>query len=461
MSKRSLVFFLICVFSFVTILATIFNDNLDSRYDLLFFIPSSFLFASLINYRIHRYYLNNLVVSIIFTTYFIRNVIAIYVLSSNDYFSILDNFSLNDMNSAIMIMSLDIIFVFCYLNYEMKYHFNKYKKKSLSYNELFNDRNSRLFKFSTLIILFFICLSWLIVPEISENFVTLFDVDFAELSSIETNGKIERGGFKRLLLTLSLMFIKILRIILPIFFIIWMKLNFKYILIRILFFFTVLFLQFLLISSQTMDVILVLLVLFLVFLKIENNSTFFFSIGSISSLAIIIFLFYAKMDVYTDLGTALSLFLQSYFPGVYNLANVFSIETDISKFHSLFSDFYTMIPFRNSVFGIEVDLNTSEIYNARNTIKGQIIPFIGEAFYYLGYLAFIIPILIIKGAFYYYSKANKTTNIFEFTVYTYVTIFFAISPILYHDTILGAFFFTTVIPLSILLKFNNIYFKKI
>ena len=222
MSKKSLLFVLISAFSFVTILATIFNNNLDSRYDLLFFIPLSFLFASLINYRIRRYYLNNLVVSIIFITYFIRNVIAIYVLSVSDYFSILDNFSSNDMNSAIMIMSLDIIVVFCYLNYEMKNHFNKYQKKSLSYNELFNNRNSRLFKFSTLIILFFICLSWLIVPEISENFVTLFDDDFAELSSFGTNEKVERGGFKRLLLTLSLILIKILRIILPIFFFIWM-----------------------------------------------------------------------------------------------------------------------------------------------------------------------------------------------------------------------------------------------
>ena len=210
-----------------------------------------------------------------------------------------------------------------------------------------------------------------------------------------------------------------------------------------------------------MDVVLVLLVLFLVFLKIENNNRIFFSIGSLASLAIILLFGYAKSDAISDLGPVLSLFLQSYFPGVYNLANVFSIETDISKFHSLFSDFYTMIPFRNSVFGIEVDLNTSEIYNARNTIRGQIIPFIGEAFYYLGYLAFIVPILIIKGAFYYYTKANKTTNIFEFTIYIYITIFFAISPILYHDTILGSFFFTIAIPLLILLKFNNIYFKSL
>lgn len=460
-SKKSILYFFIGIFSFVTILSSIFANNLDERYDLLFFVPLSFLIALSINYRISRYFLDNLVISIVFTTYFIRNVLAIYVLSISDYFSIIDNFSSDDMNSAIMIMSIDVIFVFCYLNYKMKYHSKNYIKKSLSYNELLKDRNSILFKFLILLILFFICFSWLIVPEISDNYVTVFDFNFSELSSIETNEKVDKGGVKRLLLTLSLLFIKILRILLPIFFLIWIKVYLKYLWMRFLLFCTLILLQFLLIPSQTMDVILVLLVLFIVFLKIENNNRIIFKIGFFGVLGVVLFFIKSKMEIGSDSISLLSLFLQGYFPGVYNLANVFTIETDISKLHSLFSDFYSMIPFRNSIFPLDVSLNTNEIFNARNTIKGQIIPFIGEAFYYLGYLAFIIPLLIVKCAFHFYKKANSTSNVFEFTGYIYITVFFAISPILYHDTILGAFFFIIALPLLILIKFNKVFFKKI
>ena len=108
-----------------------------------------------------------------------------------------------------------------------------------------------------------------------------------------------------------------------------------------------------------MDVFLVSLVLFIVFLKIENNNRIFLSFGFISALVLIFFIYYAKTNFLTEFSAVLSLFLQAYFPGVYNLANVFSLETDISKLSSLFSDFYTMIPFRNSVFASRSGMDDS------------------------------------------------------------------------------------------------------
>jgi hypothetical protein len=441
----------------------IYTSNLDSKFELLFFLPLSFIVACLFNRSVFKKHSNNLVVLIIIGTYFIRNVISIYVLVSidNNFYAIVNHFTSNGFNKAIMIMSLDILMIFYYLKYEMSNNYKNYYKRELTYFELFNEKNSKIFKLLIISSVIFTLVSWFLVPQISENYTTIFDSTMVDLSVLETNKEVERGGIFRILLTLSLMLIKLLTIIISVYLLSWIRLKIPYISIRLLLFYIILFFQLLFISGNTMDVVLTVGVLFIVYSKIENNNKIILLTGSIGLLSLILIIGTLKAASISTGGSFLSVFLQGYFPGVFNLAGVFEIDTNISKLDSLFADFYTMIPFRNSVFGIETELKTSEIYNASNNVRGQIIPFIGEAFYYLGYLAFIVPILIIKIAFHYFKKANATANILVFSFYLHITFYFAISPILYHDTILGAYFFSTAIPFLILIKFNKLYFKKL
>lgn len=462
-SSKTLLFYILIILSFITMYQCIYTSNLDSRFELLFCLPLSFIVACVFNYSIFKKHSNNLVVLIIIGTYFIRNVISIYVLSStdNNFYAIINNYTSVDMNKAIMIMSLDVIMIFYFLKYEMSNSYKNYYNRNISYFELFNEKNSRIFKFIILAGVIISLTTWFLVPQLSENYTTIFDSTMAEFSVLETNMEVKRGGIFRILLTLSIMLIKLLSIIISVYLLSWIRLKIPYISIRLLLLYALLFSQLLLISGNTMDSVISIVILFIVFYKIEGYNKIIFFSGAIGLVTLFSIIGYLKANAIATGGSFLSVFLQGYFPGVCNLAGVFDMNSSISKLDSLFADFYTMIPFRNSVFGIETELKTSEIYNASNNVRGQIIPFIGEAFYYLGYLAFIIPILIIKIAFYYFKKASETGNIFVLTFYLYIAFYFAISPVLYHDTILGAFFFGTALPLLILIKLNKVFVKKL
>ena len=462
-SKKTLLFYILIIVSFITLYQCIYTSNVDSRFEFLFFLPLSFIIACLFNRSVVKKHSNNLIVLIVIGTYFIRNVISVYVLISIDdsVYAIVDSFTLNSFNKAIMIMSLDIVMIFYYLNYEMRNNYKNYYKRELTYFELFNAKNSKVFKLLIISSLIFTLVSWFLVPQIGENYTTIFDSTVVDLSSLETNKEVDRGGIFRILLTLSLMLFKLLIIAISVYLLSWIRLRISFISVRLSLFYIILFLQLFFITGNTMDVVMTVGVLFIVYAKIENSNKAVLLSGSIGLLSLVFIIGSLKAASISSGGSLLSLFLQGYFPGVFNLAGVFEIDTNISKLDSLFADFYTMIPFRNTVFGIETELKTSEIFNESNNVRGQIIPFIGESFYYLGYLGFIVPILVIKIAFYYFNQSNLTNNIMAYSFYLHIAFYFAVAPVLYHDTILGAYFFSTAIPFLLLIKYNKLFFKKL
>ena len=127
-SSKTLLFYVLIILSFITMYQCIYPSNLDSRFELLFCLPLSFIVACVFNYSIFKKHSNNLVVLIIIGTYFIRNVISIYVLSStdNNFYAIINNYTSVDLNKAIMIMSLDVIMIFYFLKYEMSNSYKNY-----------------------------------------------------------------------------------------------------------------------------------------------------------------------------------------------------------------------------------------------------------------------------------------------------------------------------------------------
>lgn len=446
---------MILVISILTIIISIIQSHVDHRFRYLFLIPTSFVAACIINRKIFNYIFNNLVVLIVFFTYFIRNVIAIYAYSISNYSAMLNDFTVFSVNKAIFIITIDTLLIMALLKYEV--HKKKFHgSESVNYCNFNKYENSRLYNFTIFAIVLFILFSWFYVPELKNNFTTIFDNSFGVFSTVQLNIVVSRGTISRLFLTLALLLIKIFRVIIPVYLLKWIVTNIKFSFFRLLLIFSLMFLQLLLISGNTMDSIISIFVIFIVSLKIDSkNRKSIMLFGFFSGLLLLSILVYYKMLYYSSGNSVLSIFLQSYFPGVSNLASVFNINTNISKIHTLLADFYTMVPFRNSLFRLKFLSNTAGIFNYSNNVRGQIIPFIGESYYYFGYFSFLIPLLIIKAAFYYYDKAKKSFNIFEYTSYIYITVYFSISPVLYHNTILGAFFLGTAVPLLIINNYNK------
>ena len=90
----------------------------------------------------------------------------------------------------------------------------------------------------------------------------------------------------------------------------------------------------------------------------------------------------------------LSIMFQAYLPGICNIASVFNMNNP-NKLSTLFFDFYTMIPFRETIFGLTGE-RLSIVYNIQNGVNAQILPCIGQAYHYLGFvLAPIVPCFFV------------------------------------------------------------------
>ena len=149
----------------------------------------------------------------------------------------------------------------------------------------------------------------------------------------------------------------------------------------------------------------------------------------------------------------ISLLLQAYLPGVCNNAGIFNVH-GLNKFSTLFYDVYYTIPFRNSIFGIPGDGRLTMHYTEINRALSMILPTVSQGYFYLGFLFSFVPsILFVKGALKYADKCIRAEKTFTYSVYILITIYFAISPVMYNWVILGARYFNTFLPLLFLLIF--------
>lgn len=447
MKKNLHILLLLLTCSVVVSLITAFDA--PTQYAWLFLLPLSFAIQSIVFNRVYKYLINNLVVMIVLCVYFVRNVISPLVLRLSGYYSIVVANSESSVICAIVLMIFETTCVFALLYVECKRIATcTVPEKS---NFIIKQKSNIFFAFALSLILMFMIISWFTVPEIKHNYITFFNDDVVTLNTIALNEGVERGGVQRIMLTMFLLLFKIIRIILPTAILIFIKNKFPVKGLGLLISYLVISLQMLMISGNTMDAFIAMVVLFIVLLKLyPKNKKGMLVTGGSGILLVLILLIVGKGNSIAKTNN-LSAFLQAYFPGVCNLAGVFDIPKGLDKVSSLLADIYTTMPFRNSLFNYEASFKTVEIFNIFNSVRGQIIPFIGEAYYYIGLFAPIVPLLIIKIAFIYDKKAKNASNIYEYVTYVYIAIYFSCSTVLYHITILGSYVLSVMIPMLLII----------
>lgn len=154
----------------------------------------------------------------------------------------------------------------------------------------------------------------------------------------------------------------------------------------------------------------------------------------------------------------LSASMQAYMPGVCNVAGTYNIDTSVSKITSIFYDFYMALPFRSTLFGflgINNDYRAVVLFCTSNGVNSQIIPSIGQLYYYFSVFAPFIECIFIKFAFNAFEKMKYAMNDFEYLTYGLLFIYMAITPIMYNFTIALQRFLITILPMIIICKIIN------
>lgn len=424
---------------------------LDERFKYIFILPLSFGLTCLINYKIFEK-LNNLIVLAVFVLYCCRNCVAILFLANSEYLPLLDDFNADDVNHAVFILSFEAFVVLTFLKLkEGKFKLNLIHGSSFVKKGVVGSRSFYMMVF----FLTYVLVAWNQVPAISENFKTIFDDEFGIMSSVEINETVVRGGLDRIMLTSSLMVIGFLKFVVPVMVIQWARRRVSFVFVRFFILLLLFYIQLLLITSETMQTIVVIFVHFLVFAKVERVSFVLRNALFLSGGVVILPIVQLKFNGFDITNGFLSTILQAYIPGLSNLASTLRLNSDVSKIESLFSDVYSAIPFRNSLFDFVPSIRAIQLFNESNYVRGQIIPFIGEAYYYFGYACFLVPIIIVNFALKFYRRAVNSRDYLEYAVYLYIALFFAVSILFYHSTILISFFLTGALPLVYAVSFSS------
>ena len=150
-----------------------------------------------------------------------------------------------------------------------------------------------------------------------------------------------------------------------------------------------------------------------------------------------------------SLVSEISSFLQAYIPGLSNLTGVFRMS-DIPKETTLFYDFYYMIPFRKTLFGIPGDFRSVIFFNNSNGVSSQIIPCIGQCYLYLGILGSFISAFPVWLSYWLSSKINIKLRTVDYII-IYACVYCALTPFLYNYTILGSWLFMSLLPAFIVM----------
>lgn len=446
---KKLICISIILLSILTTFLLVFDNNKPEYYTYLPLLPLAYCLTSLIFIKTYKNIIDNMGVSIIIILYFFRNVITPLIMMIGNYSGILSIRSEKSVIYAILIMIYETFFVFMYLNYK----FSNYKVKIQKKFKVLMKKPV-VYGFITVLLSLLIFITWFYVPEVRLNYSSILADNVATLNTNLTKDLLISNIPKRIMYTLFHFLFAFLRIFIPVCIIYIIRKKIKFNRMGVTISLIVVLLQLVFVSTETMFILIIMAALFLLVLRFypeyKKLLIIFSSIGAILLLVAIIV---AKSGNSSEFS-AISASFQAYLPGVCNLAGIFNIQNN-NIFSTLFFDIYSIIPFTSTLFKLFEGNNLGVLFNQCNNVNGQILPCIGQAFYYIGLLSPIIPILFISISLHFTNKMHVEKNVWKYITYVVIVIYSSITPIFYNFTLTGRIFTTVMIPMLILSSLSS------
>ncbi len=395
---------------------------------------------------------------IIYALFFIRNVVTPLLLVGNNFNLGIVIWDKSDINLSIFLMLYETLMVFLTLSQRIKIKIN-YKRSYINSTSSFLDRRvfkQNLFNFLLLSLTIITTMLWMTVPELRKSFGSIFDL--TNLIQVANNVvKDELTMSTRVLTTVGAMLLTFCRMFVSLWILYKIRMKSCSSWVGIITAFILTVLQMLFIGAQLMFAFYISFFILFATIKLwpgaKRFMIAFFGAAGLFGIVWIPFVkggFSSRDDFIKNLGN----YLQAYLPGVANIAGTVQIErVDLLK--TGFADIYTMIPFRNTLFGLRVE-NLSDIFNRHNNVAGQIMPLIGESYHYFGLLfAPTLSIMFTKGAIWANKRMYTARHIFSFGTYTMFMLYFSSMIICKNFILFGSTFTSTLLPMIIMCKFVN------
>ncbi|MET3655504.1 hypothetical protein [Sporosarcina psychrophila] len=459
-AKDGIILLSIVVISVLVGIILLFESSQPLYYTWLPLLPVSFGLINILCFKIYRNIFDKLANIIIILLYTVRNVITPLIIMLGNYHGFFTLLNSENVNKAIALMIYETFVVFFFLAWRNNKIIVSIRKDNIPIK---SDSKKRINFFGIIVcfIITFCLFAYITVPEIKASYVSIFEGDKL-VTSLGTSDQYAAGSVNRVLYTLYNFFFGILQIFLPIFLIYKLRYKFGDKFSIGLVSCGIAFVNLFFMTNETAYTLIVILVLFIVILKLFPKNKFKLIMTSgLAFFLIIINIFLLKTDdMNVNMNSSSSsqdmfTMFQAYFPGVSNLAGVFNVINN-SKITTLFYDLYSMIPFRATIFGIENDERLVLLYTYQNNAPANIIPFIGQAYHYLGFvIAPVVSVFLVNIALKYNEKLINQSNIWKYSAYLFLVIFLCSSLIMYNFTIFGARFFITILPMLILANFSS------
>ncbi len=447
--KNSVIIF---ISTLVIILSLFLNINASSTFKYVFLLPffhgTLMLIFSLMRRPLFKYPVQ----IIVYIGLFIRNVVTPLLLSGSYSIQKINVINQDTVNIAIFLMLYETLVIFIILSC----NFTKKKYLFKRYTRFIVGSNKNVFTYIFGLLLLLLLVLWFLVPEISKRYTSIFDLK--TIFNIASNvNKENLSNSSRGLFTIGTMLFNICRFFLSTIALFEIRKKSDKKIVGIFAILVVFFINLFFVSTEIAVIFFIAIYLYLITIKLWPETEnilmlFFFVVGVLG----IFFLGFAKsgLNSVDEFIKSIGTILQAYFPGLINMCGVITIPRE-EVLNIFFADLYTIIPFRNLIFGIQV-INLSDLFNLYNGIEGQIVPFLGETYYYFG----IIFAPLLTACLIYFSikisiKMEVCKDIIRYSVYCLSIIYLSIGTVCYNMILVGQTFTALIIPLYILSMFSH------
>lgn len=447
------------IFALITSICIGFDGSRPEYYKNLWLIPFSHMLCALFLLNSYKKLQNNLAYSIITTCYFIRNVFVLFVMYYFSYNHIFTYQSIPIINHAIFLMIYETVCVYLFMLYLSKKTNSEFSnftcalfKKNITIK--LNEYRIKTFTLFIISCLFLIIVIYITIPNIKDTITNLF-ADNASILVGLTEDDIKDNT---ILYTLFSIFLKMLKLFIPTIIVLFIRKYFIWINIYLkllLSFIIVVVLELMIMSPVALASIINIAILSVLLLKLyerQRKLILLFMGGGLVALATVFF--FGKTDNSVP-STVISMMFQAYFPNIQNWAAGLMLNKDANLEYFL-GDLYACIPFRDTLFGFNLQVKTIDLYKEQIGFGGQIIPCGAQYYLHLGYLFPIIPMLLVYIAFFFNSFRNSNTDIFKYVVLTSIVIYAAITPILYNLSIFLLHFLSVLFPMLLIVRYKSI-----
>ncbi len=373
--------------------------------------------------------------------FFLRNSLTPLFMYLGDYRGIFAYLNADNINKSIVLMTLEMVIVMSF----SRYCASRYSCFQVDHHVRFKKNSADLL---LLAVLMAFCAGIIVInPSYMNDFVSLFSGANIRTTSIgSTSGGVLYTVFVILFpITYTFFCVYVMRIINAHFRSgICTVINILLIIVPFLF----------MNNSDAFNLICALCIALTSLHTGGISKKIFVMMISVGVLAIVCVLFFMVTELSIELSRNsmmqnISINLQAYLPGVCNFASIFNIGNEHSKLTSLFYDVYSVIPFRNTLFGLVENHSLTQIWWEVNGTNSQILPCIAQLYYYVGIFAPAIECLLVKNAFVTYQKMQKSEGVLLYNARCMCFIYFIITPVMYNCCILFSRFFITIVPMYV------------